>query len=87
MVESVLNEILIETYLWHSRRKSTFRRQKRKMSFLYQKIALTSFYPMVLVLLQYPFVSLSYKCSRLRSYTAEGEIKQRSLEQCFRSRP
>ena len=74
-------------HLWHSRRKSTFQRQKRKMSFLYQKIALTSFYPMVLVALQYPFVSLSYKRSRPRSYTAEGEIKQTSLEQCFHSRP
>ena len=63
-------------YMWHSRRKSTFRRQKRKMSFLYQKIALTSFYPMVLVALQYPFVSLSYKRSRPRSYTAEERRNQ-----------
>ena len=62
--------------MWHSRRKSTFRRQKRKMSFLYQKIALTSFYPMVLVALQYPFVSLSYKRSRPRSYTAEERRNQ-----------
>ena len=62
--------------MWHSRRKSTFRWQKRKMSFLYQKIALTSFYPMVLVALQYPFVSLSYKRSRPRSYTAEERRNQ-----------
>ena len=46
------------------------------MSFLYQKIALTSFYPMVLVALQYPFVSLSYKRSRPRSYTAEERRNQ-----------
>ena len=62
--------------LWHSRRKSTFRRQKQKMSFLYQKIALTSFYPMVLVALQYAFVLLSYKRSRPRSYTAEERRNQ-----------
>ena len=62
--------------MWHSRRKPTFRRQKRKMSFLYQKIALTSFYPMVLVALQYPIVSLSYKRSRPRSYTAEERRNQ-----------
>ena len=46
------------------------------MSFLYQKIALTSFYPKVLVALQYPFVSLSYKPSRPRSYTAEERRNQ-----------
>ena len=63
-------------YMWHSRRKSTFRRQKRKMSFLYQKIAFTSFYPMVLVALQYPLVSHSYKRSRPRSYTAEERRNQ-----------
>ena len=62
--------------MWHSRRKSTFQWQKRRMSFLYQKIALTSFYPMVLVALQYPFVSLSYKRSRPRSYTAEERRNQ-----------
>ena len=70
-------------YLWHSRRKSTFRRQKRKMSFLYQKIALTSFYPMVLVALQYPFVSLSYKRSRPRSYTAEERRNQANKSQAM----
>ena len=68
--------VMRQKYMWHSRRKSTFRRQKRKMSFLYQKIALTSFYPMVLVALQYPFVSLSYKRSRPRSYTAEERRNQ-----------
>ena len=49
---------------------------RNKKCFLYQKIALTSFYPMVLVALQYPFVSLSYKRSRPRSYTAEERRNQ-----------
>ena len=52
-------------HMWHSRRKSTFRRKNTKMSYLYDVVALTSLYLLVLVALQSVLLFPSYKGKRV----------------------
>ena len=51
--------------MWHSRRKSTFRRRNTKMSYLYHVVALTLLYLLVLVALQSMLLFPSYKGKRV----------------------
>ena len=51
--------------LWHSRRKSTFRRKNTKMSYLYHVVALTLLYLLVLVVLESVLLFPSYKGKRV----------------------
>ena len=46
--------------MWHSRRKSTFRRKNTKISYLYHVVALTLLYLLVLVALQSVLLFPSY---------------------------
>ena len=48
-------------YMWHSRRKSTFRCKNTKMKYLYHVVALTLLYLLVLVALQSVLLFPSYK--------------------------
>ena len=55
----------IDEYMWHSRRKSTFRHKNTKMSYLYHVVALTLLYLLVLVVLQSVLPFPSYKGKRV----------------------
>ena len=51
----------LASHMWHSRRKSTFRRNNTKMSYLYHVVALSLLYLLVLVALQSVLLFPSYK--------------------------
>ena len=57
--------VCVCTYMWHSRRKSTFRRKITKISYLYHVVALTLLYLLVLVALQSMLLFPSYKGKRV----------------------
>ena len=65
MEDSFRNGRLAKYDLWHSRRKSTFRRKNTKMSYLYHVVALTLLYLLVLLALQSVLLFLSYKGKRV----------------------
>ena len=57
--------ISLDGHMWHSRRKSTFRRKNTKMSYLYHVVALTLLYLLVFVALQSVLLFPSYKGKRV----------------------